>query len=141
MSRESKIFTETKANISKRVKEYEAFGWELLSINGFDVSMSRETQNKVYSDLVKFEYEYESLKDQQRALVVPIQPKPIKASIVLIGLIFFLLPGILYIVYKILKNKKYTEDSGKYLAEFNRLEEEIKKVCETSRSTFFSRLQ
>jgi hypothetical protein len=141
MSRESKIFTESKANVSKRVKEYEAFGWELLSINGFDVSMSRETQNKVYADLVKFEYEYENLKEQQHALVVPIPPKPLKALIAFIGLVCFLLPGVLYIVFKILKKKKYNEDLAKYNAEFERLEQEIKKVCESSRSTFFSRLQ
>jgi len=40
MSRESKIFSvQQKREVPKRVKEYEAFGWELLSINNLDVSM------------------------------------------------------------------------------------------------------
>lgn len=60
MSRESKIFSVgTKAEVSEKVKDYESFGWELLSINGLDVSMSRETQNPVYVHLVKKENEYE----------------------------------------------------------------------------------
>ena len=75
MSRESKIFSvDQKREVPKRVKENEAFGWELLSINGFDVSMSRETQNKVYHQLVKYEYEYETLREEQDNLYFPKTP-------------------------------------------------------------------
>jgi len=142
MSRESKIFTAlSKGIVGKRVKEYEAFGWELLSINGTDVSLSRETQNSVYPDLVKFEYEYEALRESQSALAVPIQPEPFSVFWALIGLLIFVLPGVLYIVFKIMMNKKYNEKFLEYTTEFNRLENEIKNTCDKSRATFFSRKQ
>ena len=141
MSRESKIFTESKANINKRIKEYEAFGWELLSINGTDVSMSRETQNKVYAELVKFEYNYEALKEKQAALHRPLVPAKFSIGIAFFGLVCFVLPGALYIVVKILQRSKYKKESQQFVDDYNRLEEEIKSVCADARSTFFSRQQ
>jgi hypothetical protein len=141
MSRESKLFTEEKFNIGKRIKEYESFGWELLSINGNDVSMSRETQNKVYSELIKFEYNYETLKEQQAALQAPIKPAKFSLANAVLGLIFFILPGLLYIAIKIIQNNKYELESQQYVNEYKRIEEEIKQVCIDSKSTFFSRQQ
>lgn len=139
MSRESKIFTETKLGIGNRVKEYESFGWELLSINGTDVSMSRETQNKVYADLIKFEYKYEALREELAALVRPIKPTPINILGAFLGILCFIVPGVLYIIYKIKKSKQYQEELSEFELEYKKLLQEIKKVCEESRSTFFSR--
>jgi hypothetical protein len=141
MSRESKIFSESKALINKRVKEYEAFGWELLSINGQDVSLSRETQNKVYADLLKYEYNYEDQKEKQRALIKPIKPTKFSLMFAFIGLLCFVLPGVIYIIVKILSNNKYKNDSLQYESEYSKLESEIKKICQDSRSTFFSKQQ
>lgn len=54
MPRESKFFTvPNRRNLSEKVKELESFGWELSSINGLDVMMTRETSNKVYPDLIR----------------------------------------------------------------------------------------
>lgn len=140
MSRESKLFSSrSKAAIGKRVKELEAFGWELLSINGLDVSMSRETQNKVYSQLVKYEYEYETLIEQQRNLVRPIKPTPYSAFVLLITTLLFVVPAIFYIMYKVEKNKMYTEASKEYDVKYKELEDKIKAVCDQSRTVFFSR--
>jgi|AntAceMinimDraft_18_1070375.scaffolds.fasta_scaffold158189_1 hypothetical protein len=141
MSRESKIFSESKALINKRVKEYEAFGWELLSINGTDVSLSRETQNKVYADLVKFEYNYEDVKEKQKALIKPIKPAKFKLMYAFLGLLCLVLPGVIYIVVKILTSNKYKNEALQYKSDYDKLEMEIKKICQDSRSTFFSRQQ
>jgi hypothetical protein len=75
MSREAKIFNEEKKLIPQRVKEYECFGWELLSISNDQVSMTRETQNPIYPDLVKYEFEYELLRERRNALVWPKVPE------------------------------------------------------------------
>jgi len=140
MSRESKIFTaQNKQIIGNRVKEYESFGWELLSINGHDVSLSRETQNKVYSELVKFEYQYDALREQQDKLSIPKTPTPFNFILLLIGLLLFVLPGILYIAYSIWRSVQYKEALESYKNEFERLNKEIKKVCDDSRTVFFSR--
>lgn len=139
MSRESKLFNESKSLIGKRIKEYESFGWELLSINGNDVSMSRETQNKVYAELVKFEYFYEELIAQQKALVHPPIPAKFSGGLAFIGLLAGVIPGVLYIIYKIVQNNKFKQKKYEFESEYQRLEEEIKKTCADSRSTFFSR--
>lgn len=140
MSRESKIiYAPNKKIIGQRVKEFESFGWELLSINGLDVSLSRETQNSVYTDLVKYEYQYEVLREEQEALNMPTNPPSFSILLFLLGLIIFILPGVLYVTYVVWKQKKYTEDLNVYNMEFQRLEKEIKKVCDNSRSVFFSK--
>jgi hypothetical protein len=140
MSRESKIFTSpTKQVIGKRVKEYESFGWELLSINGLDVSLSRETQNSVYADLVKYEYQYDVLREEQSSLVIPRVPSSFSFAMFLILLLIFVIPAILYVALVIWNKKKYTDSMAHYQSEFDRLEKEIKKVCDDSRSVFFSR--
>jgi len=140
MSRESKIiYAPNKKIIGQRVKEFESFGWELLSINGLDVSLSRETQNSVYTDLVKYEYQYEVLREEQEALKIPRKAPSFSFLLFLLGLLLFILPGILYIAYILWKKKRYAEELNVYNMEFQRLEKEIKKVCDDSRSVFFSR--
>jgi hypothetical protein len=142
MSRESKIIAApNKQIIGKRVKEFESFGWELLSINGLDVSLSRETQNSVYADLVKFEYQYDVLREQQERLVIPKAPISFSFLLFLILILVFVIPGLLYVGLIIWSKQKYTEAVNVYKAEFDRLEKEIKKVCDDSRTVFFSRQQ
>jgi len=139
MSRESKLFSEDRSLVNKRIKEYESFGWELLSINGNDVSMARETQNKVYSELVKNEYNYEDLMGKQRALVKPTKPADLSFGTAFILILLAIIPGVLYIVYKNSEGKKYRENLSIYETEYNQLEQEIKTLCEKSRATFFAR--
>lgn len=140
MSREAKIFSVNSRNlVEKRVKEYESFGWELLSIHGVDVSMSRETQNKVYAELVKYEHKYESLRLELDNIEPVFRPAPFNLLYVLIGLFFFILPGVLYIYIKIQEQKKFKIALQDYQDTKNRLEKEIEKVCNVSRATFFAK--
>ena len=140
MSRESKIFSvDQKREVPKRVKENEAFGWELLSINGFDVSMSRETQNKVYHQLVKYEYEYETLREEQDNLYFPKTPFAFSITLMLLLLIIFVVPALIYISLFIYFRLKYNREYSEYVSQYDVLEEKIKKVCDQSRTVFFSR--
>ncbi len=140
MSRESKIFSVMrKQEVPKRVKEYESFGWELLSINGSDVSMSRETQNKIYAQLVKYEYQYEALIEEQDNLYCP---KPVyKFSIVLFLLLslLYIIPGLIYIGIYIFLRIRYKRAYEEYEMQYDALEYKIRQVCNDSRATFFSR--
>ena len=140
MSRESKIFSvRNKKDVGDRVKEYESFGWELLSINGLDVSLSRETQNSVYSDLVKYEYQYEELREELEALQRPIPYKSFDFGLFLLCTLAFIVPGILYIVFYYQKKNKYIEKLNVYEQKNQELLNKIKKVCDDSRNVFFSR--
>jgi len=140
MSRESKIFSvQQKREVPKRVKEYEAFGWELLSINNLDVSMSRETQNKVYQQLVKFEYEYEILREEQENLPFPKDPFAFSFILFLLLTVLVVVPGILYLCLFIFFRVKYKRDYEEYARQYDLLDEKIRKVCDQSRTVFFSR--
>jgi len=61
MSKESITFNVPVLRQQAHIHDYECFGWELLSVNGESVTMSRETQTPVYSDLVKYQVRYEEL--------------------------------------------------------------------------------
>ena len=61
MSRESKILRAGIYDAETTIQHYESFGWELLSLNGTQITMSRETQNPVYAELVKSQAKYEAL--------------------------------------------------------------------------------
>ncbi len=138
MSRESKIIeVENKRDSKDLIREYEAFGWELLSINDKEIAFTRETQNKVYADLIKFEYQYEALREDLYQLKKPIAPKKINASTAFILILLLIIPGILYIVVKTKQNKKYKEELAAYEAEYDRIKKQIKKVCDDSRGVFF----
>lgn len=139
MSRESKIFTTSKLKISEKVKDYESFGWELLSINGTDVSMSRETQNKVYVELVKYEHQYEELALRRNGIEYPKKPTNMDAGIVILLLMLFIIPGIIYIYVKVQQDKKYNELYSIAESERMRLEDAMKDVCNVSRATFYSK--
>jgi hypothetical protein len=140
MSRESKIFSvDQKREVPKRVKEYEAFGWELLSINHLDVSMSRETQNKVYQQLVKYEYEYEILREEQDNLFYPNPPFSFSFILFLLLSVLFVIPGILYLIIFVFTKVSYKKEYEEYVRQYNILDEKIRKVCDQSRTVFFSR--
>ena len=94
MSRESKILRTSVYDAEKTIYHYESFGWELLSINGEQITMSRETQNPVYTDLVKSQAKYESLMQEYQGLqnpVAPAKPAPFKFGTCLLLLVLAVL--------------------------------------------------
>ncbi len=143
MSRESKLFSvDSKAEVSDKVKDYESFGWELLSINGTDVSMSRETQNPVYIHLLKYEDQYEALQSQLRDLKTRLNNltyKPISLILCIVLLLLLIFPGVLYIRYKLKEKSNYKKEKQSLLEEINQCEFDIKRVVNDSRATFFAK--
>ncbi len=149
MSRESKIINAQEFDTQKTVSHYESFGWELLSINGAQITMSRETQNPVYTDLVKHQSKYEDLLAKFRALPAPQAPvkkAPFSIKTWFISLICLVVPCVIYTVYKIVQHSNYKTAFQNYtseLAEYNRKRTEILNEMETvaleSRGIFFSR--
>ena len=143
MSRESKLFSvDSKAEVSDKVKDYESFGWELLSINGTDVSMSRETQNPVYIHLLKYEDQYEALQSQLRDLKTRLNNltyKPISLILCIVLLLLLIFPGVLYIRHKLKEKSNYKKEKQSLLEEINQCEFDIKRVVNDSRATFFAK--
>ncbi len=148
MSRESKIINAKEFDTQATISHYESFGWELLSANGNQITMSRETQNPVYTDLVKHQAEYESLLGKLRTLPYPVAPQrpvPFELGKCFRMLLCLIVPGIAYIVYKTVKHKKYKEALAVYeqeLADCNRrradLIAKMEAVALESRGIFFS---
>ena len=148
MSRESKIFTPTTHNIQETITRYEAFGWELLSLDGSRITMSRETQNPVYTELVKHQAKYEELDREYHSFRHPKQPsKPESSCFTYVMLyLLFIVPGVLYTAYKIRENDKYEEALEAYNAELERIKnrkdeilKEMEQIALDSRAIFFSR--
>jgi hypothetical protein len=149
MSRESKILTAGILNTQETISHYESFGWELLSLNGSQITMSRETQNPVYADLVKHQAKYEDLETEYNSICDPLRPeKPagFEFSTCLLLLILAVVPGLLYIAYKIYKNKIYQEAFASYNAKVNEIKKkresilsEMKQVALDSRAIFFGK--
>lgn len=149
MSRESKIINAKEFDTQATISHYESFGWELLSVNGQQITMSRETQNPVYADLVKHQAEYESLLEKLRSLpypVVPQRPVPFNLGKCFKMLLCLIVPGIAYIVYKTVKYKKYKNAFAVYeqeLSHYNETRAELiakmEAVTLESRVIFFSK--
>ena len=149
MSRESKLMSSNIFNTQELISHYEAFGWELLSINGTQVAMSRETQNPVYSDLVKYQAMYEDMCAEYARIqppVKPVAPAKIDAKTCFISFICFVIPCVAYVTYKIMQKKKYNEEMEHYKAECSKFSAKRsalrKKMDETvlqSRSIFFAK--
>lgn len=149
MSRESKIINAQEFDTQATISHYESFGWELLSVNGKQITMSRETQNPVYTDLVKHQTEYEDLLARMRALPRPIAPAaivPFDLGKCFKLLLCLIIPGVAYTVYKILKYKNYKEALAVYeqeLSDYNSkkadLISKMEAVALESRGIFFSR--
>jgi hypothetical protein len=142
MSRESRIFTINSANSADAqaaVSELESFGWELLSVKGNQVFMSRETQNSVYTDLVKYEYRYNALQAERAALREPPKPNSYSAFICIVLFLLLIAPLVFYIRYKIRCKKDFEARLAEYYNTHARLTAEIAQVCQDSRAVFFSR--
>ena len=149
MSKESKIFSPNLWSAQETITHYESFGWELLSLNGNQIVMSRESQNPVYPEMVKYQGKYEALEAEYKGLMGPQRPAPLPPVNyigAIIGLLCFVVPGALYIAYRIKKNKEhdmaiedYNNSLNKYNARRQSLLEEMKQTAEQSRTVFFSK--
>ena len=149
MSKESKIFSAQLWSAQETVTHYESFGWELLSLNGNQIVMSRESQNPVYPELVKYQSEYEAFEAEYKSVKDPQMPapyEPVNYMGAFIGLLCFIIPGAIYIAYKVNKKKEYDEamnqfnDSlAKARAKRDELRRKMKETAEKSRALFFSR--
>ena len=149
MSRESKIIRTSIYDAEKTIYHYESFGWELLSINGEQITMSRETQNPVYTDLVKSQAKYESLMQEYQGLqnpVAPAKPAPFKFGTCLLLLILAVIPGALYIAYKVKQNVDYNNAYAAYATKSAAVDKkrkdilaEMDQVARDSRATFFGK--
>lgn len=149
MSRESKILQAGVWSAEKTVYHYESFGWELLSLNGNQITMSRETQNPVYTDLVKYQAKYEQLVQDYKNVRDPQQPvKPANFQFgkCCLLLVMFVVPGALYIGYKINQYNKYKEKMVAYEQQLKECQDkrakisaEIEQLLSDSRATFFGK--
>ena len=164
MSRESKILQAGPWGAQSTVSHYESFGWELVSMNGNQIVMSRETQDKVYPQLVKHQAAYEEKVAEYNALkkpvpakapVAPIAPAPISLKTCAILFLLLIFPFVLYLVYKIKQKNEYeatlqvhksvldgiAEDHRKAMDEYNvtksRLVTEAENIAAESRAIFF----
>lgn len=149
MSRESKIIKVGTIGAEKTIYHYESFGWELLSLNGDTISMSRETQIPVYADLVKNQAKYEQLIRDYNAVKFPIKPTkpaPFSLKTCALLLLLFVVPGALYIAYKVNQNNKAKEAMAAYAAEVAEYEKtrngilaQIDQLLLDSRALFFGK--
>ena len=149
MSRESKIIVSDQFDAQKTICDYESFGWELLSINSNQITMSRETQNPVYPDLVKHQAKYEELLKKYKAIAMPLYPKkpaPFRIGTWFKTLLCLVIPCVIYTTCKIIQNNKYKKALAEYSAEMvqataekSQLMEEMEKVALESRTIFFSK--
>lgn len=149
MSRESKILNAGVFSAQETISHYESFGWELLSLNGSQITMSRETQNPVYSDLVKNQAKYEELTLKYLSIsdpTAPACPNEFAFGTCLLLLVLGVVPGVIYIAYKINRHLAYKEAMQRYQDEKREVNKEresilaqMQEVALNSRATFFSR--
>lgn len=166
MSRESKILQAGPWGAQATITHYESFGWELLSLNGNQITMSRETQDEVYPELVKHQTAYEDKLAAYQSMKAPVHPQkphapmrpaPFKLGLCLILLLIGIVPGALYIAYKVNKNNEYKvaceahreaceENSRKinqmdaeYTAAREALRAEMDAIATESHAIFFSK--
>ena len=149
MSRESRIFKATIYDTQKTIEHYESFGWELLSIDNKQIVMSRETQNPIYSDLVKAQANYEAKMKEYQAIVDPKEPEkptPFSIGACFGGLVALIIPGVCYIVYKVKQKNKYNEEFSIYSSQLDncketrkKLSNEMKQIAQDSRANFFAK--
>ena len=153
MSKESKILQAGPWGAQSTITHYESFGWELVSLNGNQIVMSRETQDSVYPELIKHQAAYEEKVAAYEALrkpvlVPPVEPKPISIKTCFILFLLFVVPFALYLTYKILKKKEYNENFAAHQAELteamnaynatkSRLIAEAETIATESRAIFF----
>jgi hypothetical protein len=151
MSRESKIITSFPFGDETTIKHHESFGWELLSFSGKQAIMTRETQNPVYDQLVIYEEKYYNLVEAYKTVPLPNAPKKPKKfdfSIFFILFLCLIIPSVVYVVIKILQNRKYKKQKGIYESQMdyyherrNKILSMIKETVANSRTLFFARQQ
>lgn len=166
MSRESKILEAGPWGVQATISHYESFGWELLSLNGEQITMSRETQDDVYTDLIKHQAAYEEKVNEYNATKAPVfpaapkapdAPVPFSLGTCAILLLLAILPGALYIAYKVNKKREYAEAMQKHAEAVSahkekcaamtnayketraKIEAEMKAIVEESHAIFFSK--
>lgn len=149
MSRQSIIIYPSAFNTQDTISHYESFGWELLSINGNQITMSRETQNPVYSELVKLQSMYEEKLDEYKKIIDP--PKPFEPEDFEIGTFFktllcLVIPCIIYTTYKIVQRNKYKKAFKEYTERVYLLNEkrrslikEMEAIALQGKTVFFSK--
>ena len=136
MSREAKIVESSVFKAQTTIKHYECFGWELLNYQDARISLTRETQNPKYKQLVAYEKKYESLVKKLKAMSFQ-HCEPISVGLTILLSLFFLVPGIIYLTYKIIQLKNDKEAYDEYLQEQQDLKDEIQEVLKKSRKLFF----
>lgn len=149
MSRESKLFNATLYDLQETISHYEAFGWELLSLNGTQITMSRETQNPVYPELIKHQAKYEELQNRYLAIQhpqAPSKPAAFDFTLFLVLSVLAIVPGVLYAGCKISQFKRYKEAIESHRIAVEEVNEkkaailaEMEQVALDSRVIFFSK--
>ena len=149
MSRESKIFNPRIYVLQDTITHYEAFGWELLSINGNQITMSRETQNPVYSDLVKYQAKYEEKVELYCRLLPPQKPAapaPITFRNCFWSFVCLVFPLAIYLTYKIKQKNKFKAAMEEYNNQYKEYEQkratlrqEMDQIILDSRTAFFAK--
>ena len=149
MSREAKILRPTVLGLEQTIRHYESFGWELLSINGDAVAMSRETQNPVYPTLVRNEIKYNKLVKEYLEMQPPVAPEapvPFKLGKCLLLLLLGLIPGFVYMRRKHKDKIQWEATIIRYHKALDRYEDAkkgtldaIAKLVKESRAIFYKR--
>ena len=153
MSKESKILQAGPWGAQSTISHYECFGWELVSMNGSQIIMSRETQDSVYPELVKHQAAYEDTVAAYQALkkptmASPAAPAPIRAKTCIILFLLFIVPFVFYLKYKITKKNEYTamvaaleaehkQAMDNYNATKSKLVADAEAIATESRAIFF----
>ena len=120
MPKESKVFSVfSNYDPNGIVYHRESFGWELNSVSDNRVAMHRETTIPNYHKLTQYERDY----DQNLKLFTEYEAKSIFSfKIFFILLLIFVLPGVLYIMYKGEAKKK----ANFHLSELERISGEAR---------------
>ena len=140
MSRESRIIqVEAFQNSQDVISKYESFGWELLSINGSQLTMSRETQVDCYPELVKYQAQYEDKLKEYMAVIDPVRPNPISFGACFWLFILAIFPLAIYLTFKIKNKKAYEETISNNNALRAKLKADMDAIALESRGVFFSK--
>ena len=149
MSRESRIIKPGMWGVEKTIYHYESFGWELLSLNGDRIVMSRETQGPVYDIMVRNELKYIQLINDYRNVEYPEPPTPPAPFSVLkcFGLfLLFIIPGFRYMSRKSKEQRQAIKASNRYHAKVEKCDQQKKDILDAiekhvldSRATFFGK--
>ena len=141
MSRESKIIECDNGLFEQKeiIWHYECFGWELLSCDESRIVMTRETQNEKIGQLNSYENQYENLLNNLRLIPKEAPLKKLNGLAVLILLLVFVFPAILYITYILVSNNKIRSNNELLRIQKEEYKKKINEVCSDSRKLFFGR--